>query len=665
MNYLKITVRLFLHVSSKNITMKKILKPITLLLVSFCANAQTSNLQKGNKQYEDFAYVDAIKTYERVAEKGYKSVDLFEKLGDSYYFNSKFKEANKWYGELFSMNEKVGTEYYYRYSQTLKSVQDYAKADKYLDLFQKESSKDSRAILYINQKDYKNVIDKNSGRYEVKTTGINSVKSDYGAAIYNDKLIFATARDEGGVFASNSKWTSDPYTNLYSADRSNDGVLSNPQKFSKSINSNFHEDSPVFSSDMKTVYFTRNNYTDGKLGKNDKKVTLLKLYQATLVEGKWDFIKELPFNSDNYSIAHPALSPDGNTLYFVSDMPGTKGESDIFKVKIYGGNKYGAPENLTSNLNTEGRETFPFITPDNELYFSSDGHQGLGGLDVFVTKLSDDGIPGEIINIGAPINGPMDDFAFLIDKSSKTGYFSSNRDGGLGLDDIYSFKEITPLDLNTKQVLEGVITNAETGEILDNAKVTIFDENFKPIQEVTSDSKGNYNFPVEQGKKYYVRAEKDEYETKELPVVIPRKGGKTILPIQTAKKVRVIKVGSDIAKALDIKMIYFDLNKSFIRKDAALELEKILMVLNTNPNVKIDIRSHTDSRQTAGYNIELSERRAKATVEWLVEKGINPNRLNGKGYGESQLVNKCSDGVECSEEEHQLNRRSEFIIISM
>ena len=644
--------------------MKNILKTLPLFLLTFFSvNAQ--NLDKADKKYKDLAYVDAIKTYEKVAENGYKSVDLFQKLGNSYYFNAKLKEANKWYGELFAMNQKVEPEYYYRYSQTLKAIEDYAKADEYLDKFYELSRSDKRASLYENQKNYKSVIAKNSGRYEIKTTGINSKLSDYGAALYGDQLIFSSSRENASLSKVNTKWTSNSFLNLYAAKRADDGTLSSPQKFSSSVNSKFHEDTPIFSKNMKIVYFTRNNFIKGKVGKNEEEVILLKLYRASLVDDKWVDVVEVPFNSDNYNVAHPALSPDEKTLYFVSDMPGTKGQSDIFKVDITGDNTYGTPVNLTGTLNTEGRETFPFITEDNEMYFASDGQPGLGGLDIFVTKLNKEGNPGSIINIGAPINGPMDDFSFLIDKSTRSGYFSSNRDGGLGLDDIYSFKEIKKIEVECNQKLAGVITNSETGEILSNAKVTLFDDKFKELQVTQSDDKGNYSFPVECNKKYYVRGEKEEYETKESAVEIPNKSGKTSLPLATAKKIREIRVGTDLAKTLEIPIIYFDLNKSFIRKDASLELEKVLVVMKLNPTIKVDVRSHTDSRQTFEYNEALSDRRAKSTIAWLIKKGVDANRLTGKGYGETQLINKCADGVECSGEEHQLNRRSEFIVVKM
>ena len=647
--------------------MKNTIKIILLFTLSLSLNAQTTSLKKGTKAYENLNYVDAIKTYENLAKDGYKSVDLFQKLGNSYYFNAKLKEANKWYTQLFDLKEKVEPEYYYRYSQTLKANEEYEKANSYLDQFYALSSIDLRGNIYNNQKNYQEVIAKNSGRFEIKNTTINSKLSDYGTAIYGDLLIFSTSRDSIGFTKVLSKWTSHSFTNLYSAKINEDGSLEKPEKFSRTMNSKFHEATPIFTKDLKTVYFTRNNFNNGKIGKDSKQIILLKLYKATLVNDKWGDIKELPFNSDLYSVAHPALSPDEKTLYFASNMPGTKGESDIFKVAINEDGTFGKPTNLTGKINTEGRETFPYITKENELFFASDGHQGLGGLDIFATKLNEQGEAGEIINIGAPANGPMDDFAFIIDNATKVGFFSSNRKGGLGFDDIYTFKETQTLVLECKQTLEGIVTNSENNQVMADAKITLFDDKFNKLQESTSDSNGFYTFDVECGKKYYVRAEKEDFETTESSVTVPETSGKTSLPLTTSLKIKEIKVGTDLAKTFDIKIIYFDLDKSKIRPDAAIELAKIKDVLEQNPSIKIDVRSHTDCRQTARYNEALSDRRAKSTIAWLVSKGIAKSRLTGKGYGESQLVNDCgcepTNASSCSEAEHQLNRRSEFIIV--
>jgi outer membrane protein OmpA-like peptidoglycan-associated protein len=344
-------------------------------------------------------------------------------------------------------------------------------------------------------------------------------------------------------------------------------------------------------------------------------------------------------------------------------MPGTIGQSDLFKVNINDDGTYGRPINLGSTINTEGRETFPFITDEDEIYFASDGHPGLGGLDVFVSKITSDGTFTDVQNIGADINSPKDDFAYLINTQSRIGFFSSNRDGGLGYDDIYKFVETRKL--TCEQVLNGIVTEESTGRVLANTKVILLDKQLNYLSEVVSDEKGTYTFTVECGKTYSIRTQKPEYATKEEKITIPKVTGKTYVPTTLEKAGCNVVVGDDLGKCFGITMIYFDLDKSNIRREAALDLEKILDVLKENPTMEIDVRSHTDSRQTFKYNEALSDRRAKSTITWLIKNGIDSKRLTGKGYGESQLINKCVDGVKCSEEEHQKNRRSEFIITKL
>ncbi len=635
-----------------------------LSVLAFSGSAQKAAVKKADKQYEKFAYIDATKTYERVAEKGYKSADMFEKLGNAYYYNANFEKAAKWYGELFAMNQEVAPEYYYRYSQSLKSIKEYAKADQMMVLFNQKSSEDLRGKIFNDHKNYMDIIKANSGRYNIEDAGINSKYSDYGSAFLGNKLVFTSARDTGGFMKKKHKWTNGYFTNMYSADQAAEGGLSKPVKFAKDINSKFHEATPVFTKDGKTMYFTRNNFNDGKKGKDAAKTTLLKIYKATLENNQWEKATELPFDSDSYSTAHPMLSPDGKTLYFASDMPGTHGQSDLFKVKINDDGSFGTPENLGTKINTEGKETFPMVTDENELYFASDGHPGLGGLDIFVSKINKDGTFSEPINIGAPANSPQDDFAYLIDTKTRKGFLTSNRTGGKGDDDIYKFLETKKLIC--EQILSGIVTDVATQEILANTKVTLSDEKFNVIKEVMSDDKGFYIFDtVECGKIYYIKSAKEQYETKEQKITISKETGKTDLPIKLEKKIKTVAVNDDLAKTFGIKIIYFDLDKWNIRQDAALELEKIMDVMKEYPSMKIDLRSHTDSRGTAKYNEKLSDRRAKSSVAWLVKNGIETSRLSGKGYGESKLLNKCADGVKCSEDEHQANRRSEFIVVAL
>jgi outer membrane protein OmpA-like peptidoglycan-associated protein/tetratricopeptide (TPR) repeat protein len=662
MNSLKITAKLQLHVSSKIMIMKNyILIYITIVSISLNSYSQDKTAS-ADKKYNEYAYIDAIKTYERIAEKGYKSGEMFKKLGNSYYFNSEFDKAAKWYDQLFDMNTEVEQEYYYRYAQSLKSSGDLVKANQILDLFNQKTKNDSRGKLYEANKNYLAEIKANSGRYKIENAGINSKYSDYGTAFYLNKIVFTSARDTGNFGQRRHKWTGEHFTNLYQSDIDENFSPNEVKKIKSKINSKFNESTPVFTKDGKTVYFTRNNYIDGKKGKNGNKTTLIKIYKASFENDKWTNIIELPFNSDAFSTAHPALSTDEKTLYFASDMPGTIGQSDIYKVSINNNGGYGTPENLGPTINTEGKETFPFVTDDNQIYFASDGHPGLGGLDVFVGEINQKGV-SNIQNVGADINSPNDDFAYVIDTKLRRGFFSSNKEGGLGSDDIYKFLE-TKL-LRCVQELSGIVSDAQTEIIIPETKISLYDSQHILISTTISDQKGFYSFAVECGKVYHVRAEKTEYATKEVSVTISSQSGKTTLPITLDKTSCQVALGDDLGKCFGIKMIYFDLDKSNIRAEAVLDLEKILDVLNQHPALKLDIRSHTDSRQTVAYNKQLSEKRAEATMKWLMKNGISPSRLTSKGYGESQLINQCSDGVICSEEQHQMNRRSEFIITAL
>ena len=642
----------------------KIKITVLVVLTTVLVNAQKAKVASADKKFDDLAYVDAISIYEDVAKKGYKSIDLFQKLGDAYYFNANLKEANKWYTELFALNQKVEAEYYYRHAQTLKSVGDFSKADQYLKLFSETNAEDLRAKLFNANQNYFSELKNNSDRYKIEDAGINSEHSDYGAAFNNGKFVFTSARDTSGVSNVKHKWTNQSFYNLYESEVDSEGYLKTPGPIGKKINSKFNESSAVFTKDGKTMYFTRNNYINGKKQKNGKDITLLKLYKSTYDGFEWGRVEELPFNSNQYSCAHPALSPDDTILYFASDMPGTLGQSDIFKVQIKKDGSFGTPENLGSAINTEARETFPFISDDNEMFFASDGQLGFGGLDVFAVKINDEGKYSKTLNVGAPVNSSQDDFAYIIDSKSKFGFFSSNRDGGKGYDDIYRFKETTPLNFNNDKEIKGSVIKQETNTALSNGKVTLYDSNMNEVKSMPINEYGKYKFTdLEADKFYYVRVEVDGYEVIEQKVFTSSDSNGT-LDIKVSNKYKKIDVGSDITTKFDLKPIYFDTDKFDIRPDAENELAIVLSVMNQYPNMKIAIKTHTDSRATSEYNIKLSNNRAISIMNWLAKNGISKNRLTAKGYGETQLTNNCSDGVECTEEQHQANRRSEFIILN-
>ena len=625
-------------------------------------------LEKANEMYKNFAYVDAIRIYESIAKKGFVNQEMLESLGNSYYYNAEYKKALPWYKQLFENPKyKIKPEYYYRYAQVLKSVGKYNDADKMMAKFAElTDDKDTRAVLFEENKDYQEVIQANSGRFKLNPIALNTEYSEYGPAFYGDKVVFAAATSgkvsKGGV----SKWTGEGFYDLYVTDR-NKQKLSNKKPLSDVINTKFNESTAVFTKDGKTVYFTRNNYVNKKLGTDKNNTILLKILRATKdSNGEWGNVVEIPFNSDQYNVAHPALSPDEKYLYFASDMAGSLGASDIFRVEILGDNKYGKPENLGNVINTPGRESFPFISKNNVMYYSSDGFPGLGGLDIFAVKFYDNGTTSKPINIGRPGNSADDDFCFIMDSDSKIGFLTSNRPGGKGKDDIYSFFEEKPLPFDCQKMLKGVLKDAKTNDIIVDGLIVLSDRTMKEVAKQRTKEDGSFDFNQVDCKElyYYLRGEKEKYETAEVKVSTDKEGETYYEMLLKPREVAISK-NTDLAKVFDIKEIYFDLNKSDIRPDAAVELAKIVEVMKEYPKMKIDIRSHTDSRASDAYNLALSDRRARSTLEWIVKQGIERKRLTAKGYGETRLVNGCSNGVPCTEEEHQANRRSEFIVVSM
>ncbi|PAM91950.1 flagellar motor protein MotB [Flavobacterium sp. IR1] len=659
----------------------------TFLLLCFYlnVNAQKANLKDADKKYDNYAYADAIKAYENLVKKGSQDEKVFQRLGNSYYFTGDLTQALRCYETLFVLNGNQEADYYYKYAECLKSTGNYIKSDEVLEKFIQKAPSDNRAVLIKKNRTYLEDIKANSGRYEIADAGINSEGSEYGSTILDNKLIFAASRDTGSIIKKNFKWTNESVSALYFVELMPDGSIGKQKLFrKKEKSSSFNESTPVFTKDGKTMYFTRNNFINGKKGQSENRITLLKLYRASLIGEEWKNIQELPFNSDQHSVAHPALSVDEKTLYFASDMQGTLGQSDLFKVSINADGTFGKPENLGAEINTEGRESFPFISEDNELYFASDGRPGLGGLDVFVSKINGELSYDEVQNLGEPINSRKDDFAFIINSKNRNGFFSSNRDNGHGLDDVYRFTELRRLVC--EQELSGTITDAETGEVVSDVRVMLFDEARQTAVEVLSDKKGNYAFSkVKCGKKYFIKTAKEDYEIKEATLTLKKASGKTTFSLAIEKKakpmlakaiqvktikinavtVKPIAVGTDLAKLLKIPMNFFDLGKATIKKTSEPQLQKVVNILKEYPTLQLDIRSHTDSRQSSASNMILSEKRAESTKNWLIKKGIDGNRLTSKGFGETQLVNKCADGVKCTEQQHQQNRRSEFIITSL
>ncbi len=614
-------------------------------------------IEKADERYREYSFSPAIDIYKKVLDKGYSSPDLLKKLGNSYYFNAKYQEAAEIYKKLEGeFPDEMEVEYVFRYAQSLKSIGNYDEAARLMEEFKSMTASYTGGF----DDDYMTKIEENSGRYTVKPFGYNSKYSDFAASYYEKGLIFASDRDTGNLARYRHTWNSRDFLDLYKVN-ADSASTDNVMKLEGEINTRLHESTSVITKDGNTMYFTRNNFMDGKKYKDGEGITRLKIYSAEKVNGEWTNITELPFNSDSYSVAHPALSPDGKRLYFVSDMPGSLGQSDIFMTNIIGDGTYGPIVNLGKNINTMARETFPFITSDGVLYFSSDGHFGLGGLDVFATKIAFDDYDQPVVNVGKPINGPSDDFAFIFDPERKTGYFSSNREGGMGDDDIYSFVENEPLVLDCIQDVSGTVRDRISNEVLAGATVKVIDEENNEISSTITDSNGNYFLQLDCSKGNFVRASRDGYVPAE--EYLGKSNGKPrIIDFYLERDLVTGGFGDDLAKLLQLSTIYFDLNKYNIRPDAEIEIQKVIVAMEKYPSLKIKVNSHTDSRGDDAYNLWLSQKRAESTVKYMISKGIAKDRLQGEGFGETRLVNECMNGVRCSEEQHQLNRRSEFII---
>ena len=641
---------------------KNILVVISILLLT-PAFGQKAKLIKAEKAYNNYNYINTTKILLSVAEKGYKSTDVFKKLGDSYYYTNQMEDAVKWYGKLMNMASEEGLdnldpEYYFRYGQALKSIERYTDSDIWMTKFSEKKTQDLRAQAFLNDVDYLSEINSNdNSNITLFNLNINSEYSDFGSVLYGDQLVFTSSRGGGRDY----KWNDQPYLDLYIASKETDSTYGEVKSFGDEINTKYHESSVAFLGDS-VLYFTRNNYYKGKFKQDSDNTNRLHLFKSTKENDSWTNIEFLDLNKKSYSISHPTINSKGDKMYFASDMPGSIGLSDLYVVSILEDGSLGEPENLGVNINTQGQETFPFINKAGDLFFSSNSYPGLGGLDVYVIR--DFEIQYEssktyvLENLGLVINSPQDDFAYYEEDGGIKGFVSSNRENGKGDDDIYSF-QIAPC----QQIVSGVVKDKVSLEVIPMAIVTLFDENGNKLTQQTANEEGFFSFSIDCEKEYLLRGAKEGYIPNEKRLVTPSKKQKLEVELLLEKEEQPVNIGDDLAKILDIPMIYFDFDKSNIRPDAEVELQKIVEAMKMYPRLKLDIRSHTDSRANDAYNMTLSNRRAKSTMEYLIKEGIAKSRLTAQGYGETQLVNRCSNGVQCSKEEHQANRRSEFIII--
>jgi outer membrane protein OmpA-like peptidoglycan-associated protein len=712
--------------SSKKVNMKRIFLILIVCSIQLI-NAQSQDLQRANRFFEKTFYSEAIPLYENILKEN-SSFEVVKNLADCYYYTNDYSNAQKQYRFLIArFNKDLAEEYYFRYSQTLKATSNYEESNAVL----REYFIASNNTLGLSKLDEENKEIENvsvlGNRFEIKNLAINTVNSEFGAVKQGENLIFSGVKKKQGLFDKVYKWNNEQYLDLMKISLKNiyssDSIV---YFFAKELKTAIHESNLVFTKDGKTIYFTRNNYKKGSKAKNKNRVSNLQIYKAELVDNKWTNIISLPFNSDDYSVEHPALSNDEKTLYFASDMPGTIGSFDIFSVAIDRGN-YGTPINLGEKVNTNKKEQFPFISKDNKLYFSSNGHAGYGSLDVFVSDIQASEF-SKPLNIGLPVNSGYDDFSFFIDSDNKEGYFSSNRLGGKGNDDIYELKETKPLLIEgCMQIIAGIIIDVDTNLPLGNTLVRLQNGNKIKTEYFTTAEDGQFSFTVACETSYTVLASKEYYtkdsksfqlqkerkkindasmflksaeaikneeqlalqeKEKQALIVLEQKKKRELALFEKDKKDKQIavakaivdaqikkkeKLDSIIANEKDVVKdkgrlivktdpIYFDYDLWYIRKESKPILNRVIELMKKYPDMVIEIGSHTDNRGNNNYNLKLSSNRAESTKEYFISQGILSKRIIAKGYGETVQIVKCEPSESCIEEQHELNRRSEFVI---
>jgi outer membrane protein OmpA-like peptidoglycan-associated protein len=620
--------------------MKKIYTTFILIVSLAVSYGQNSATSKADKLFESYQYVAAIEEYLKLAESKNANEYVYTQLAESYYNVFDSKNASKWYAK--AVKGKAEAEIYFRYAQTLKVLGNYQEANKQMDVFAKMVPKDERAKEHLANPNYIPSLSTDAKLFDVADTNIkNKGQSDFGAVLTNDNtLYFASTRNSSNRTDS---YSDQPYLDIYKSTRAANGNFSEPIPV-KELNTPFHDGPVTISSDGTTMFFARDGHSEGQYGKSKNgniKVGEQGIYKATKVDGKWSNVESLPFNSTSHSSTNPSLSTDGKTLYFASNMPGGLGESDIWKVSVTS-NGYGKPENLGANVNTAARENFPFITDDNILYFASTGHQGIGGYDVYKINLNG---TEQAQNLGKPVNTEKDDFSFSFNKSVNIGYFSSNRKG---TDAIYT---ATPV---CKAEALIVVTNSKTNAVLANASVAILDAKGNVIETKQTNAEGKVNYGIECNVGYGLKVSAPNFENA-VSAVKPATAGETIVEV-ALMPTSVIITDTEVI----LNPVYFEYDKSNITAQGAVELDKLIKVMNDYPNMIIFVKSHTDSKGSDTYNLNLSEKRAQSTVQYLISKGIATARISGKGYGSTVQKVKCT---KCTAEQDAQNRRSEFMIV--
>ena len=620
---------------------------ISTFLFTSCINFY----KRGNVEFSNLKYHKASEHYKKeIAKKDNHDAKI--KLANCYRLTNDYVRADSMYAIIVKYPE-ISMNEFLHYGKILMNQAKYDDAKIWFKRYLSTNPNDVVAKMLLSSCNSVNQFMKDTSLYTLESISFPEFESLFSQVPYGKGIVF-TADKKTSKKSQQEPWTGKTYYDLYFSEKDKSGKWLSPQLLKGAINGKYHEGPATFNKMGNIVYFTRSNYYNSELKKNAKNENNLKIFKAKLINDEWTQLEELPFNSDDYSVGHPCLTEDEKTLYFISDMPGGFGGTDIYKV-VFNEGFWGSPQNLGTAINTTGNEMFPFISSDGTFYFSSDAHNNLGGLDVFATSYdAKNGKWLQVENLNYPLNSSKDDFAFYLQSDNKTGFISSNRNFN---DHLYEFHKNDPtFTVSGKATYKGTLKPFEAVSII------LIDETDKNIQNkltVLTDKNGYYKFKLNVNSDYVIASSKENYFSQSF--ILTTKGEKY-------SKNFVVNFELDeiiIDKPIVLENIYYDFDKWFIRPDAAVELDKLVKLLKDNPTISIEMGSHTDSRAGDRYNLILSEKRAKAAVDFLVFRGIDASRLKYKGYGESRLVNHCKNNVFCSEEDHQKNRRTEFKVIKI
>jgi outer membrane protein OmpA-like peptidoglycan-associated protein len=614
---------------------------------------------KAQKQMDKYDYSGAIETLKLAASDEKTRNEALPMLAECYRMQCDVINMKETYAQVITLPD-VKPESYYYYAQALQSIGEYEKAREMFQEYVEKNPSDPRGSLFVAHCD--SVLGPWKAKvpdFELKlANNINTAQSEFGPAFYGDVLTFASDFSNNPGEGKEYGWTGRGYLNIMKARPLSTGnfwgSMGASSEFDSKFDQVYHDGPAAFSSDGNNIYFTRSFFGKAKR-KGTVKTNLLKIFFAYKVDGVWGDVKPFFLNSTEYSVGHPTLSADGQTIYFVSDMPGGEGGTDIWMCKRES-DAWSQPINLGSKVNTTQNEMFPTMRDDGVLYFASDGHPGYGALDIFKTKYVNEAWTTPV-NLYPPINGSYDDFAIAFAAGFKNGFFSSNRPDGFGSDDIYAFRIKEPPPA-LPAYISGFVKDKISLIPIAGATVFLFNPTTGKVKVFKTDANGKYEAIIDNKADYIVKATMLNYIADCTPFAIAE-----IIPGTTVNLHDLLIDKLVINKTFRIDNIYYDFDKYNIREDAKPELDKLVRIMKENP-INVELGSFTDSRGSFAYNDKLSQQRAESVVKYIISTGIDQSRITAKGYGERQLTNKCSDGVKCTPEEHQANRRTEFKVTS-